>query len=87
MITLIGTGHVFNLSQALINIFEDIQPEILCVELDKQRYNALLIKQTNPDKYKEMQKNLPILYKLLSKFQDEMAKEYGVSHETVRSAL
>ncbi len=79
MITLIGTGHVFNLSQALINIFEDIQPEILCVELDKQRYNALLIKQTNPDKYKEMQKNLPILYKLLSKFQDEMAKEYGVT--------
>jgi len=79
MITLIGTGHVFNLSQALINIFEEKQPEILCVELDQQRYNALLVKQADPEKYKEAKKNLPIIYKLLSKFQDEMAKEYGVT--------
>jgi pheromone shutdown protein TraB len=79
MITLIGTGHVFNLSQALLANFDDKQPDILCVELDKQRYNALIIKQQDPEKYKESQKNLPILYKLLSKFQDDMAKEYGVT--------
>ncbi len=79
MITLIGTGHVFNLSQALINIFEEKQPEILCVELDQQRYNALLIKQSDPEKYNQAKKNLPIIYRLLSKFQDEMAKEYGVT--------
>jgi pheromone shutdown protein TraB len=79
MITLIGTGHVFNLSQALLNIFEDIQPDILCVELDKQRYNALQIKQQDPEKYKESQKNLPMIYKMLSRFQDGMAKEYGVT--------
>jgi pheromone shutdown protein TraB len=79
MITLIGTGHVFNLSQALLNIFEDKQPDILCVELDKQRYNALQIKQQDPEKYKESQKNLPVIYKMLSRFQDGMAKEYGVT--------
>lgn len=79
MITLIGTGHVFNLSQALLNIFDDIQPEIICVELDKQRYNALMLKQNDPEKYKEAGKNLPVIYKLLARFQDGMAKEYGVT--------
>jgi len=78
MITIIGTGHVFNLSQALLNIFDEKQPDILCVELDKQRYQALMIKQTNPEKYREQSKNLPILYKLLSRFQEGLAKEYGV---------
>jgi len=79
MITLIGTGHVFNLSQALLNIFEDKQPDILCVELDQQRYNALQIKKQDPEKYRQSQKNLPFIYKMLSKFQDGMAKEYGVT--------
>ena len=79
MITLIGTGHVFNLSQALLNIFEDKQPDILCVELDQQRYNALQIKQQDPERYRQSQKNLPFIYKMLSKFQDGMAKEYGVT--------
>ena len=79
MITLIGTGHVFNLSQALLNIFEEKQPDILCVELDKQRYNALMLKQTDPEAYKNMEKNVPVLYKLLARFQEGMANEYGVT--------
>lgn len=78
MITLIGTGHVFNLSQALLKIFDEKQPEILCVELDKQRYNALMFKQNDPEKYKEHSKNLPFLYKILARFQENMAAEYGV---------
>jgi pheromone shutdown-related protein TraB len=79
MITLIGTGHVFNLSQPLLNIFDEKQPDILCIELDKQRYNAMMLKQTNPEAYKNQEKNLPIIYKILAKFQDNMAKEYGVT--------
>lgn len=79
MITLIGTGHVFNLSQALLNIFDEKQPEIVCVELDKQRYNALMMKQSDPESYKSLQKNVPLLYKLLSRFQESMANEYGVT--------
>jgi len=79
MITLIGTGHVFDLSQALLNIFEEKQPEILCVELDKQRFNALMLKQTDPEAYKNYGKNVPVLYRLLARFQDGMAKQYGVT--------
>lgn len=79
MITLIGTGHVFNLSQALLDIFEEKQPEVLCVELDKQRYNALMLKRSDPDAYKKHEKNVTILYKLLARFQEGMANEYGVT--------
>lgn len=79
MITLIGTGHVFNLSDALLNIFDEKQPEILCVELDKQRFNALMMKKNDPEGYKKAEKNLPIIYKLLSRFQESMANEYGVT--------
>jgi len=79
MITLIGTGHVFDLSSALLRIFDEKNPDVMCVELDKQRYNALMIKLSNSEAYKEAGKNLPLLYKLLARFQDSMAKEYGVT--------
>lgn len=78
MITIIGTGHVFNLTQQLLDIFDKEQPEIVCIELDKQRYDALLLKQASPQEYKKQEKNVPIIYKLLSKFQEGMAKQYGV---------
>jgi len=79
MITLIGTGHVFNLSEQLLDIFDELKPEIICIELDKQRYDALILKQTNPQEYKNQEKNVPIIYKLLSRFQEDMAKQYGVT--------
>jgi len=78
MITLIGTGHVFNLSEALLNIFDEKQPDIICIELDKQRYNAMMLKQNNPEKYQETSKDQPVIYRLLARFQDGMADEYGV---------
>ena len=78
MITLIGTGHVFNLSEALLDIFYEKQPDILCIELDKQRFEGLMLKKNDPEKFKEQSKNQPVIYKMLAKFQDGMAKEYGV---------
>lgn len=78
MITLIGTGHIFDLSQPLLKIFEEKKPDILCVELDKERYNALLIKQRDPKGYEKYGRNLPLLYKMLARFQDNLAKKYGV---------
>ena len=78
MITLIGTGHVFDLSKQITDIFDQKGPDILCIELDKQRYQGLMLKQTNPEKYQEASKNQPIIYKLLARFQDGMANEYGV---------
>lgn len=79
MITLIGTGHVFDLSTALLAIFEEKEPEVVCVELDQQRYHALLLRTTNPQSYEEAKKNLPLVYKMLAQFQESMAKEYGVN--------
>lgn len=78
MIILIGTGHVFNLSQQLLEIFDEKQPDIICVELDKQRYNALLAKKADPEAYTKYERKVPFIYKLLSKFQEGMANEYGV---------
>jgi len=79
MITLIGTGHVFDLSSALTEIFNEKLPDTICVELDRQRYNALIIKNTNPKEYNKSRKNVPFIYKILARFQDNMAKEYGVN--------
>jgi len=79
MITLIGTGHVFDLSSALIEIFDEKLPDSICVELDRQRYNALIMKNTNHKEYIKSRKNIPFIYKILARFQDNMAKEYGVN--------
>ena len=78
MITLIGTGHVFDLSKQITNIFNQKKPDLLCIELDKQRYQGLMLKQTNPEKYHEESKKQPVIYKLLARFQDDIANEYGV---------
>jgi pheromone shutdown-related protein TraB len=78
MITLIGTGHVFNLSNALLSIFDTVAPDIVCVELDQQRYQAMILRQTQPETYEKARQNLPFVYRLLAQFQEDMAKQYGV---------
>lgn len=78
MIILIGTGHVFDLSSALLKIFDENNPDVVCVELDRQRYNALMMKASNPEGYKAAARQLPFIYRLLARFQDSMASEYGV---------
>jgi pheromone shutdown protein TraB len=79
MITLIGTGHIFDLSSALLEIFDEKEPEIIGVELDPQRYQAIMLRNTDPNTYHEKRKNLPIIYKMLAQFQENMAEEYGVN--------
>jgi pheromone shutdown protein TraB len=79
MITLIGTGHVFNLSSSLIDKINEKQPDLICIELDIQRYNTLLAKQSGSSSYKKEKKQLPLIYNLLARFQDNMAKSYGVN--------
>lgn len=78
MITIIGTGHVFNLSQGITNILEEKQPDIICVELDKQRYQTLMFRKQNPEEYEKRRKNAPFIYNILATFQDNMAQKYGV---------
>ncbi|EMR74103.1 putative PrgY-like protein, pheromone shutdown like protein [Thermoplasmatales archaeon SCGC AB-539-N05] len=77
MITVIGTGHVFNLSTAIMSTLTKIRPDMVCVELDQQRYNAL-IRRNSSISCNEGVSSTPPVYKLLSKFQENIAKEYGV---------
>jgi pheromone shutdown protein TraB len=79
MITIIGTGHVFDLSKPLLQIFDEKQPDIIGVELDKPRYQAIILRNTDPTAYQEAKKNLPVIYKMLARFQDSMAQQYGVN--------
>jgi len=79
MITLIGTGHVFDLSSALTEIFDRKLPDTICVELDRQRFSALMMKNTNPEGYRNARRNVPFIYRILARFQDSLAKEYGVN--------
>jgi pheromone shutdown-related protein TraB len=77
MITLIGTGHVFDLSDQIEDILDEKQPDIICVELDERRYTSLLMKR-NGSKIDKSQRNVSFLYQLLGRFQESMASQYGV---------
>lgn len=79
MITLIGTGHVFDLSKALLTVFDEKEPDVICVEVDQRRYQALVLRQTSPTTFEEAKKNLPFVYKMLAQFQESMAQQYGVN--------
>jgi pheromone shutdown protein TraB len=77
MITLIGTGHVFDLRNQIIRILDDVQPDIVCVELDERRYAALM-QRKNGDVHASSNKNASFLYRMLGRFQDSIAAQYGV---------
>jgi pheromone shutdown protein TraB len=79
MITLIGTGHVFDLSAALLDVFSEKEPGVIGVELDPQRYQAILLRNTDPATYHASKKNLPMIYRMLAQFQESMAEQYGVN--------
>ena len=79
MITLIGTGHVFDLSDALLQVFDELQPDTICVELDQQRYQQLLMKRQQQHTSKKIPRDVPFLYRVLARFQQNLAKKYGVT--------
>ena len=78
MITLIGTGHVFDLREQIIEILNDKQPDIICVELDEKRYAALMQRKQGNIKSSSRRKNASFLYRILGRFQDSIADQYGV---------
>lgn len=41
MLTIIGTGHVFNIADPIVFIIKHSWPQAVCVELDKLRYDAI----------------------------------------------
>ncbi len=69
MITLIGVGHVFDISKNLENAIIQCNPSVVCVELDPARYQALKSRGSDRD--------VPIVYRVLARFQEKIAKKYG----------
>ncbi|MDP6157129.1 MAG: TraB/GumN family protein [Candidatus Thermoplasmatota archaeon] len=71
MITIIGIAHVIKIRKAIERMIEVSLPNIICVELDRQRYEALSKGELGAD--------MPFLYRMLSNFQKNVAKKYGSS--------
>lgn len=71
MITLIGTGHVFDIGARVREEIRHRMPQAVAVELDPPRYHALRNKS-------QERKGAPFFYRMLADFQTRVANEYGV---------
>jgi pheromone shutdown protein TraB len=71
MITLIGVGHVFDLAGRLRTEISARTPGLVCIELDRGRFQALLERGT-PNTA-----GVPMMYQMLASFQQRMAEQYG----------
>lgn len=71
MITLVGTGHVFDIGARVREEIRKRQPHVVAIELDPPRYHALRTK--NKDRGKT-----PFVYRILADFQTRVADQYGV---------
>jgi len=79
MITIIGTGHVFNISETIMFLIKQIWPQAVLVELDERRLRIL---DSPADAAKEPveEVKLPWIYRRTAKYQARMAKKYGTSN-------
>ncbi len=70
MITLIGSAHVFDISDRIEEEITARGPAVVAVELDRARYAALKSGERGGD--------VPMIYKLLQKVQKRLAEKFGV---------
>lgn len=73
MIVLIGVGHVFNIGRSIKNEILVAQPEVVCVELDQVRAEALLHQKKSGSL---TEKNVPLIYQMLAVFQKIIATKF-----------
>lgn len=71
MITLVGVGHVFVISEQVRAMILSRHPEVVCLELDPARYSALLNRE------KGRGGRVPVQYMLLARIQRRMASKFG----------
>jgi len=69
MITLVGVGHVFEISEQVKGVIRSRHPEVVCLELDAGRYMTL-VNRNAP-------RAIPLQYRLLAYFQKSMAEKFG----------
>ncbi|MBI4393829.1 MAG: TraB/GumN family protein [Euryarchaeota archaeon] len=73
-ITIIGTGHVFDLKDRLTYEISIRQPHLVALELDQRRFEALTSKKDEVSK-----RDAPLTYRLLADFQERLAKGFGTT--------
>jgi pheromone shutdown protein TraB len=69
VITLVGVGHVFDLRRQIREVIAARRPRVVGIELDRVRFVALQNRDTRGD--------APVVYRLLSFFQERLAEKYG----------
>lgn len=91
-LTLVGTGHVFRISEIVEEIIIRREPHVVCVELDPVRLAGLQDRarlaayeeagdpraEVMRRQHEEATKRLPWLYRFLAKLQERLADEQGV---------
>ncbi|MBO5547886.1 MAG: TraB/GumN family protein [Candidatus Methanomethylophilaceae archaeon] len=75
MITIIGTGHVFNLAEPVSFIVKNTWPDAVLIELDRARYETMM-NDYNGVKPKGDQK-LSAIYANTAKYQQKMSEQSG----------
>ncbi|MBQ7978493.1 MAG: TraB/GumN family protein [Candidatus Methanomethylophilaceae archaeon] len=75
MITIIGTGHVFNLAEPVSFIVKNTWPDAVLIELDKARYESMM-NDFNGVKPQGEQK-MSTIYASTAKYQQKMSEQSG----------
>ncbi|MGN1045088.1 MAG: conjugal transfer protein TraB, partial [Candidatus Methanomethylophilaceae archaeon] len=89
MITIIGTGHVFRLSEPIMFLIKHIWPQAVLVELDYDRFMMMTGQAEPPADAPPVKDNAPWIYRRTAKYQMRMAQEHGsdVGSELITAAL
>ncbi len=72
MITIIGSAHVFDISDRIEREIRSRSPSVVAVELDRARYEGLKSKKGGKTR------GLPLIYRLLQIVQQRIAEKFGV---------
>lgn len=75
MITIVGTGHVFNLAEPVAFIVKNTWPDAVLLELDVGRMNAMTMAQSG--NASEEEPEMSAIYRQTSKYQQRMSEEHG----------
>lgn len=70
-IVLVGVGHVFDIKSAVKGIIHQNRPEVVALELDYARFSSLQSKERGGGG------SAPLIYRLLAKFQRDLAEQFG----------
>ncbi len=75
MITIVGTGHVFNLAEPVAFIVKNTWPDAVLLELDVGRMNAMTVAQSGDAPAEEPE--ISAIYRQTARYQQRMSEEHG----------